>query len=122
MAITYTKELTGVSYHPTYQATDGSVTNAIYEILVRYTGTETVGENTYTANFVIPCAFNLKFKAVADYTNFADISSLSTSEKDTILGWFEGALGSTVMNDHKHSIYSTIEEQKNPTVRYQAIT
>ena len=48
MAITYTKELIGVSYHPTYQATDGSVTNAIYEIVVRYTGTETVGENTYT--------------------------------------------------------------------------
>jgi|TARA_B100001939_G_scaffold92696_1_gene79465 hypothetical protein len=122
MAITYTKELIGVSYHPDYQATDGSVTNAIYEIVVNYTGTETVGENTYTANFAVYCPFNLKFKAVADYTVFSDVSSLSTSEKDVILGWFEGALGSTAMNDHKHSIYSTIEEQKTPTVKYQAIT
>ena len=122
MAITYTKELIGVSYHPDYQATDGSVTNAIYEIVVNYTGTETVGENTYTANFAVYCPFNLKFKAVADYTVFSDVSSLSTSEKNVILGWFEGALGSTAMNDHKHSIYSTIEEQKTPTVKYQAIT
>lgn len=122
MAITYTKELIGVNYHPTYQATDGSVTNAIYEIVVRYTGTETVGENTYTANFSVFCPFNLKFKAVADFVSFSDISSLSTSDKDTILGWFEGSLGTTVINDHKHSIYSTIEEQKNPTVKYQAIT
>ena len=122
MAITYTKELIGVSYHPDYQATDRSVTNAIYEIVVNYTGTETVGENTYTANFAVYCPFNLKFKAVADYTVFSDVSSLSTSEKDVILGWFEGALGSTAMNDHKHSIYSTIEEQKTPTVKYQAIT
>ena len=122
MAITYTKELIGVSYHPDYQATDGSVTNAIYEIVVNYTGTETVGENTYTANFAVYCPFNLKFKAVADYTVFSDVSSLSTSEKDVILGWFEGALGSTAMNDHKHSIYSTIEEQKTPTVKYQSIT
>ena len=112
MAITYTKELIGVSYHPDYQATDGSVTNAIYEIVVNYTGTETVGENTYTANFVIPCAFNLKFKAVADYTVFSDISSLSTSEKDVILGWFEGALGSTAMNDHKHSITVQLKNKK----------
>ena len=122
MAITYTKELIGVSYHPDYQATDGSVTNEIYEIVVNYTGTETEGENTYTANFPEYCPFNLKFKAVADYTVFSDVSSLSTSEKDVILGWFEGALGSTAMNDHKHSIYSTIEEQKTPTVKYQAIT
>ena len=42
MAITYTKELTGVSYHPNYQATDGSVTNEIYEIVVKYTETKTV--------------------------------------------------------------------------------